>query len=83
MTYLLYYTYRKTPSIPTIVSLLLNRLNEGLGGMATNFASSDNTTVDVTMTTWIASSLELSGEIPLPSTAEHLRVISQSQCTTT
>lgn len=56
--------------------------NEGIGEVATDFASSDNTTISVTMATWITSSLELSGEIPLPSTAEYLRVLSQSQCGT-
>lgn len=77
----IYNKYQDPSSDLTLVLYL--PFNEGLGNVATDFASSDNTTVDVTMTTWIASSLELSGEIPLPSSAEYLRVISQSQCTTT
>ena len=75
------FTYREQLLRWTDQLLLTHyRFNEGFGDTAANIASSSNDTIDVSTVSWIASSLELSGTIPLPSSAEHLRILAQAQC---
>jgi len=75
------YTYRMQPFLVYIISHKNHhRFNEGFEDTATNIASSNNDTINVSTVSWVASSLELSGTIPLPSSSEHLRILAQSQC---